>query len=101
MITTILDPSDAPAAVLAQAYHQRWEHEEGNRQLKSALRGPGRVLRSKSPQMVEQEIYGYLLPGGFRCGCRSCGLRAQVPKSSPDPGRREAVGWHGPFPGAP
>jgi hypothetical protein len=25
------------------------------------LRGPGRVLRSKSPDMVRQEIYGYLL----------------------------------------
>ena len=61
LITTILDPLQAPAAVLAQTYHQRWEHEEGNRQLKSALRGPGRVLRSQSPQMVEQEIYGYLL----------------------------------------
>jgi hypothetical protein len=61
LITTVLDPSDAPAAVLAQTYHQRWEHEEANRQLKSVLRGPGRVLRSKSPQMVRQEIYGYLL----------------------------------------
>ena len=25
------------------------------------LRGPGKVLRSKSPDMVRQEIYGYLL----------------------------------------
>ena len=25
------------------------------------LRGPGRVLRSQSPDMVRQEIYGYLL----------------------------------------
>jgi hypothetical protein len=37
----------APAALLAEAYHQRWEHEAGNAQLKTALRGPGRVLRSK------------------------------------------------------
>ena len=42
-------------------YHQRWEHETGNAQLKTHLRGPGRVLRSKSPDMVRQEIYGYLL----------------------------------------
>ena len=47
--------------MLAQAYHQRWEHETGNQQLKTYLRGPGRVLRSESPDMVEQEIYGYLL----------------------------------------
>ena len=37
------------------------EHETGNKQLKTALRGPGKVLRSKSPDMARQEIYGYLL----------------------------------------
>jgi hypothetical protein len=61
LITTILDPADAAAGVLAGAYHERWEHETGNDQLKTHLRGPGRVLRSKSPDMVVQEIYGYLL----------------------------------------
>ncbi len=61
LITTITDPAAAPAAALAEAYHQRWEHETGNNQLKTYLRGPGRVLRSKSPDMVRQEIYGYLL----------------------------------------
>jgi len=61
LITTITDPAQASAQVLAQAYHQRWEHETGNNQLKTHLRGPGRVLRSKSPDMVRQEIYGYLL----------------------------------------
>jgi hypothetical protein len=61
LITTIDDPRAAPAAVLAQTYHERWEHETGNKQLKTYLRGPGRVLRSKSPDMVRQEIYGYLL----------------------------------------
>jgi hypothetical protein len=61
LVTTITDPRQAPAAVLAQAYHERWEHETGNDQLKTHLRGPGRVLRSRSPDMVRQEIYGYLL----------------------------------------
>ena len=61
LITTITDPREAPAAVLAEGYHQRWEHETGNDQLKTHLRGPGRVLRSRSPDMVRQEIYGYLL----------------------------------------
>jgi len=61
LITTITDPMAAPATVLAQAYHRRWEHETGNAQLKTALRGPGRVLRSHSPDLVRQEIYGYLL----------------------------------------
>jgi hypothetical protein len=61
LVTTITDWRQAPAAVLAQAYHQRWEHEGGNAQLKTCLRGPGRVLRSQSPAMAEQEIWGYLL----------------------------------------
>jgi hypothetical protein len=61
LITTITDWRAAPAAELAQAYHQRWEHEGGNAQLKTYLRGPGRILRSQSPAMAEQEIWGYLL----------------------------------------
>jgi Insertion element 4 transposase N-terminal/Transposase DDE domain len=61
LVTTITQMTAAPAPLLAQACHQRWEHETGNKQLKTYLRGPGRVLRSKSPDMVRQEIYGYLL----------------------------------------
>ena len=47
-------PAGQPAGLTRQ-------HETGNKQLKTYLRGPGRVLRSKSPDMVRQEIYGYLL----------------------------------------
>jgi hypothetical protein len=61
VLTTILDISTAPAQALAEAYHERWQHEGANDQIKTHLRGPGRVLRSKSPDMVRQEIYGYLL----------------------------------------
>ena len=61
LVTTITDWRAAPAAVLAQAYHERWEHEGANQQLKTYLRGPGKVLRSQSPAMAEQEIWGYLL----------------------------------------
>src|SRR6185369_9277701 len=61
LVTTITDPRRASAAVPARACHERWEHETGNAQLKTCLRGPGRVLRSQSPAMVRQEIWGYLL----------------------------------------
>jgi transposase IS4-like protein/DDE family transposase len=61
LVTTITDPGTAPATQLAQAYQQRWEHETGNKQIKTQLRGPGKVLRSQSPDMVRAEIYGYLL----------------------------------------
>jgi hypothetical protein len=61
LVTTITDLRRAPAPALAAAYHERWEHETGNAQLKTYLRGPGKVLRSKSPDMIRQEIWGYLL----------------------------------------
>lgn len=61
LITTIIDPRQAPAVQLAQAYQQRWEHEAGNNEIKTYLRGPAQILRSKSADMVRQEIYAYLL----------------------------------------
>jgi Insertion element 4 transposase N-terminal len=61
LVTTILDFREAPAAVLAAGYHERWEHETANAQLKTFLRGPGKILRSESPEMIEQELWGYLL----------------------------------------
>jgi hypothetical protein len=61
LVTTITDLREAPAPALAAAYHERWEHETGNAQLKTYLRGPGKILRSQSPDMVKQEIWGYLL----------------------------------------
>jgi hypothetical protein len=61
LVTTITDHRAAPASVLATAYHQRWEHETVNAQLKTVLRGPGRILRPGSPPLAGQEIWGYLL----------------------------------------
>ncbi len=61
LVTTITCWQTAPAPVLASAYHCRWEHETANAQVKTVLRGPGKVLRSGSPDLVRQEIWGYLL----------------------------------------
>jgi hypothetical protein len=60
LLTTILDPADATAEELAAAYHERWEQETANDQLKTHLRGPGRVLRSQLPDLVHQEIWAWL-----------------------------------------
>ena len=60
LITTITDPAAAPAAELAQLYTQRWEIETAFDELKTHQRGPGLVLRSKMPDGVLQEVYGYL-----------------------------------------
>lgn len=61
LITTILDPDDAHAEELAAVYYQRWEQETGQDQLKTHLRGPGHLLRSRLPDLVHQEIWAYLI----------------------------------------
>jgi hypothetical protein len=60
LITTILDPDEAPAEALAGAYTQRWELESAFDELKTHQRGPRQVLRSKTPDLVTQEIWGHL-----------------------------------------
>lgn len=60
LLSTITDPRDARADELADTYHQRWEHETGNDQLKTHLRGPGKVLRSRLPALAYQEIWAWL-----------------------------------------
>jgi len=61
LITTILDPDQAPAAELAALYHERWEIETALDELKTHLRGSGIVLRSKTPELVQQEFYGLMM----------------------------------------
>ena len=60
LFTTLLDPIEAPAGELAFAYSQRWEIEIAFGELKTHQRGSKAVLRSKSPPLVEQEIWGHL-----------------------------------------
>lgn len=60
LLTTILDPAQARAPELALAYAQRWEIENTFDELKTHQRGPRAVLRSKSPPLVQQEIWGHL-----------------------------------------
>jgi hypothetical protein len=61
LVTTILDPAQAPAAELAALYHERWEIEGALAELKTQLRGARVVLRSKTPELVRQECWGLLL----------------------------------------
>jgi hypothetical protein len=60
LFTTMLDPQEASAIDLAAAYTQRWEIELAFDELKTHQRGPRTVLRSKSPDLVLQEIWGHL-----------------------------------------
>lgn len=61
LITTILDHEQAPAAELAALYHERWEIETALDELKTHLRGAKIVLRSKTPDLVRQEMFGLLM----------------------------------------
>jgi hypothetical protein len=61
LLTTLLDPAQAPALELAALYHQRWQVEEVFDELKTHLLRSRRVLRSKTPELVRQEFYGWVL----------------------------------------
>jgi len=61
LITTILDPASAPAVELAALYHERWEIETTFDEFTTHVRSAQRVLRSKTPELVRQEAWGFLL----------------------------------------
>lgn len=61
LLSTITEVTAARADELAAAYHQRWEQETANDQLKTHLRGPGKILRSRLPDLVHQEIWAWLI----------------------------------------
>jgi hypothetical protein len=60
LITTLTDPGGAPAEELAALYPRRWDAETIFGSLKTSQRGPGTVLRSRSPEMARQEIWAML-----------------------------------------
>lgn len=61
LLTNLLKPEDAPALELAALYHERWEIESVFDEFKTHLRANSTVLRSKTPKLVEQELWGLLL----------------------------------------
>lgn len=61
VLTSLLDADQYPAAEVAALYHERWEIELGYDEIKTELLEREETLRSKSPAMVEQEIYGVLV----------------------------------------
>lgn len=61
LVTTLLDPAQAPAQELAALYPERWEIETAFDELKTHLKGRQIALRSKTPALVRQEFYGFML----------------------------------------
>jgi hypothetical protein len=60
LVTTILDPAQAPAKELAILYHERWDIEGFFKQIKSVQLNAERIFRSKSPDGVRQEFWAHL-----------------------------------------
>lgn len=59
LLTTLTDPAAHPAAELIRLYHERWEIETVYAELKSTILG-GRVLRARTPDGIEQEVWALL-----------------------------------------
>ena len=60
-VTTLLNPRVAPALTLIGLYHERWEIELVIDEIKTHERAQRKVLRSKTPEGVRQELYGMYL----------------------------------------
>jgi len=61
LITTLLDHQAYPAAQLAALYPQRWESETSNSEIKCRLKGARFALRSRTPELVRQEMWALLV----------------------------------------
>ncbi|MEW2813274.1 IS4 family transposase [Streptomyces massasporeus] len=60
LVTSLLDPDEAPATSLVRLYRERWEIETSYCELKSTILG-GRVLRGRYPAAVTQETWALLV----------------------------------------
>ena len=61
LITSLMDHEAAPAEQLARLYHERWQVEAVFDEMKTHLSRSRRVLRSKTPDLVRQEFYGWVM----------------------------------------
>lgn len=61
LLTSLLDEKQYPAAELRVLYHERWEIELGFGEIKTDMLERLETIRSKSPESVEQEMWGLLL----------------------------------------
>jgi hypothetical protein len=61
LLTSLLDPHQAPARELILLYSQRWQIETFFRECKGDEQGRRRVLRSRTPNGVQQEIWACLI----------------------------------------
>lgn len=61
LLTSLVDAERYPAAELRVLYHERWELELGFGEIKTQMLQRLEAIRSRSPEMVQQELWGLLL----------------------------------------
>ena len=61
LLTSLVDATQYPADELRALYHERWEIELGFGELKTDMLQRLEAIRSRSPEAVNQELWGLLL----------------------------------------
>ena len=61
LLTSLVDANQYPASELRALYHERWEIELGFGEVKTDMLQRLEAIRSRSPDTVNQEIWGLLL----------------------------------------
>jgi len=84
LVTTLLDRRQALAAELAALYHERREIENGNSEMKTRLRGAAFILRSRSPELVRQEVLAFLTVYQALCALKAEAARHAGLDPDPD-----------------
>ena len=59
LLTSMTDAMRYPGTEMAELYSHRWEIELGYREIKQTMQLSRLTLRSKKPELVEQELWGY------------------------------------------
>jgi Transposase DDE domain len=61
LLTNWYDYKEAPVQELAELYHERWEYESTLDEVKTHLGANAMTLRSRTPDLVKQELLGLLM----------------------------------------
>ena len=61
LLTSMTDAMRYPGGEMMDLYSHRWEIELGYREIKQTMQQSRLTLRSKKPELVEQELWGVLL----------------------------------------
>ena len=79
LVTTLLEADNYPARELVVLYHERWEIEIGNDELKTHQLNRLVHLRSRTPRGILQEMYGILLAyNAVRCLMHEAALSVDI-----------------------